>query len=476
MGGGVKGVDPHLLPRKYDARKECAMARSRRRTKKGEGWRLKTVRLTGLFSKYDFPAIDLSHQTSGGDDLTLLYGDNGTGKTTILKLIFAALSSERNAGNRGFLGSTPFQSLELEFEDEQIVTVYREGKKTKNDYIYRFSGPRVDWEFEVYTEPNGKVGDRRNPEIDSLSDILSENFPPIVFLNDHRTFKTSFNKPSSRFIVESETGQLVYSEEAMRRNRSMRLDGDIEDFANLSLENLLHRARDLLSSRALRGTAKANEGSGQVYLNAAKAVARAQRKRNHDLEKPTSQSVISSIEKLIPRTRLFREVGLREGESLQEILHTINGAKGVKREQIADLVKPYISSIESRVEKNNTVVELAHRYQRNVNLFINRKNLKVDIGEDIKIFDDSGNEISLSSLSSGERQILNLCTVALLSSEENNIIMIDEPEISLNYKWQKQLVDSLLEIAGKNSQFVLATHSFEIIANHRSCLEAIEPA
>jgi ABC-type glutathione transport system ATPase component len=49
--------------------------------------------------------------------------------------------------------------------------------------------------------------------------------------------------------------------------------------------------------------------------------------------------------------------------------------------------------------------------------------------------------------------------------------MIDEPEISLNIKWQRQLVQSLLEITNDASiQFILASHSIELLAQHRDCV------
>lgn len=450
----------------------------RRNTKREQapGWRLERVELRGLFSKYDFPNLAMSHATESGADLTLLYGENGAGKTTILKLIYAALSAERNAGNRGYLGSTAFQLLALYFEDGQQLRIERQSKKTTGHYEYIFEGPRIERRIRIFTESNGKVGERRNPEIDELSDILEAHFPPIVFLNDHRTFKTSFGNPAPDFLVEREIRHGIYRDHIRRSRHDVDNEGDLEGLANLSLENLLSRARVLLSSGALRGTARANEGSGQVYLSAAKTIATPQRKKAADKEKISSEELIHQIDNLLPTIEKFSKVGLKEGESVREIRSTVASARGVKKEQICELVSPYIASIKSRIEQNLKIVDLATRFQENVNQFLRRKHVEVDIGEDIRILDDEGVEISVQSLSSGERQILNLCTVGLLSSQANNIIMIDEPEISLNYKWQKQLVNALLEIAGQSSQFIMATHSFEIIGNHRSCLQTIEPA
>ena len=48
--------------------------------------------------------------------------------------------------------------------------------------------------------------------------------------------------------------------------------------------------------------------------------------------------------------------------------------------------------------------------------------------------------------------------------EHRSVFIIDEPEISLNIKWQRKLIKSLLELIEKsNIQFIFATHSIELL-------------
>jgi predicted ATP-dependent endonuclease of OLD family len=45
--------------------------------------------------------------------------------------------------------------------------------------------------------------------------------------------------------------------------------------------------------------------------------------------------------------------------------------------------------------------------------------------------------------------------------------MIDEPEISLNIKWQRNLIKALVDITdGESTQFIFASHSMEILSVH----------
>ncbi|HBQ5356609.1 TPA: ATP-binding protein, partial [Klebsiella pneumoniae] len=78
-------------------------------------------------------------------------------------------------------------------------------------------------------------------------------------------------------------------------------------------------------------------------------------------------------------------------------------------------------------------------------------------------------KLSASQLSSGEQQLLLLFCNVLVARDKPSLFIIDEPEISLNIKWQRKLIQYLLDITKDTSiQFMFASHSLEIISQHRS--------
>ncbi|GFO65043.1 AAA family ATPase [Geomonas paludis] len=75
-------------------------------------------------------------------------------------------------------------------------------------------------------------------------------------------------------------------------------------------------------------------------------------------------------------------------------------------------------------------------------------------------------EISIKNTSSGERCILtNLLGIAS-EIEDNSLICIDEPEISLHPEWQEKYMESLASTFShyRGCQFIIATHSPQIIS------------
>lgn len=72
--------------------------------------------------------------------------------------------------------------------------------------------------------------------------------------------------------------------------------------------------------------------------------------------------------------------------------------------------------------------------------------------------------IGIDSLSAGEKQILLLLFTLFLMEDKPNVILLDEPEISLHVEWQDRLVALMLEV-NPNCQIIMATHSPNIFAD-----------
>ncbi len=73
-------------------------------------------------------------------------------------------------------------------------------------------------------------------------------------------------------------------------------------------------------------------------------------------------------------------------------------------------------------------------------------------------------EINLNELSSGEKQLLLILLTVLVQDGRNSIMFMDEPEISLHFDWQKDLINYIREL-NPNCQLIIATHSPALIMN-----------
>lgn len=86
---------------------------------------------------------------------------------------------------------------------------------------------------------------------------------------------------------------------------------------------------------------------------------------------------------------------------------------------------------------------------------------------------DDSQERGINELSSGERQIIIVLSYLYFVAKKNSIFIIDEPELSLHLAWQKEFVGAMLELAPENCQIILASHSPEIVGPYRHTVSRV---
>lgn len=75
-----------------------------------------------------------------------------------------------------------------------------------------------------------------------------------------------------------------------------------------------------------------------------------------------------------------------------------------------------------------------------------------------------GDRVTIDQLSDGEKQLYGRVIALMMLDPTDSIVLIDEPEIALHPAWQRKIMQIYSRI-GKNNQFIVATHSPQIIAN-----------
>ena len=113
-------------------------------------------------------------------------------------------------------------------------------------------------------------------------------------------------------------------------------------------------------------------------------------------------------------------------------------------------------------DRINGFVDTCNKYLNDKQFRYNPSNLT------LKIYMDDAHEdqepVKLTQLSSGEKQIVSLFSKLYLESDEESIVIIDEPELSLSIKWQQMLLPDIMR--SQNCKFLLTvTHSPFVFEN-----------
>lgn len=110
-----------------------------------------------------------------------------------------------------------------------------------------------------------------------------------------------------------------------------------------------------------------------------------------------------------------------------------------------------------------------------INDCFRNKSIELDEDEGFIIFGQDDEEISESMLASGEKHLLYLYYYLIFLAERDTLVMIDEPELSLHVRWQREFLNDLqLIVKMQGIDILVATHSPQIVADKHHWLVELD--
>lgn len=444
---------------------------------------IKSIEVTKLFGYYTYKLN--KNELSGTHKLLILYGDNGSGKTTLLRLLFYLLSTQDNVGHKTEIAKIKFKKIEICFENGITVSALREGQNYEGSYKYRISENDVE-KYNILLKVNQSGAIRFQAKNERTADLeyssalsyLKQLNLSIFFLTDDRVILSS---ASNNNHIGSDDDYFVdiFSQTKNILNRRVTTKGIISDsfeVENKSKRNIpvieaLNRLTNWIKGRLILDSNVGEKNTNIVYVDIVRAIGKAgfsERKSNNILEE--KEKYIKTLQNISERTEDFSKYGFVPEFDLKEIKEIISspGLKSKDFFTIINILEPFYQGIEARLNALQQLKETIEGFLKSINSYFTNKQISYNVTKGFILRYKEGEVLSVDMLSSGERQFLLLLCNTITATEEATIFIIDEPEISLNVKWQRKLLDTLLQFSRDNQQFIIATHSIELLTNHKN--------
>lgn len=366
-------------------------------------------------------------------NLNIFWGLNGSGKTTLLRILHAALTNDITT-----LGELPFDSAEVVFrigqDDKRLKRTFSKEEADANeehdeDGLFLSSDISID-EPWYYRESHSNGGwtttaedDDTEPSPDYLERRFAHSYLPIT-----RVAEGNRRVPRSAEDPKRASDEVFVAQVRERwRDYSLRSFVAIREAQQQGLATVL--------AILFGGSSNKNKqslGVDDVEPVEAYNLVRSFLEEQHILLQMEQSDFISKFETHTEHRQVVAEI--------QKVKHLTDDVLAPQKE--------FQRIIDFMYRGNKRLVLGGSR--------IPRRYRPSAIGVEI---DDRA--ISLKSLSSGEKQLLQIL-LEVLSSNKDTVI-IDEPELSLHVNWQQQLVTSMRRI-NDDCQLLLASHSPEIMA------------
>lgn len=429
---------------------------------------IKRIVVKKLFGAYDYE-LAASPQAVDADRLLVFYGDNGSGKTTILKALFHLLSPETGEGHKTALVPIPLSRLEVEFTTGDQVWLQRKEGQLTGSYtlgLKMYKRKEKTCEFRATEEGAIKPSENTNYFLHLLSNLDLAFY----FLSDDRTVRLAGVDRREAFFANEEAyeQELLFGSDLPPQILRRRLTLEPEQRAQQLLIQSMKRAEYWIQSQAVRGSSQGESSVNALYGEILSRIARVPLKTESAVKSDvkTLEHRMSTLEE---RSKTYAMYGLLPEFHGKDILKIVKSVAPTHAVLVSSVLTPYLESVEKRLDAMESLQRQINALVVLVNSFYSRKRLSFEIHDGFRILTDDGKPIQPHMLSSGERHLLLLFCNTIQALDKQSIFMIDEPEISLNIKWQRRLLPALRECAGQNPvQYIFATHSFEILAQCRN--------
>jgi predicted ATP-dependent endonuclease of OLD family len=302
----------------------------------------------------------------------------------------------------------------------------------------------------------------------SFLEILKKHVPIVFILNaDRRLDSDSVPDPSDEIELRK----------VMRYEDAKHINDLVARSREIALSQAMSTASNWVSKKALQGANQGSMNVHSVYIDVLHHVIKQSQEKARADTRAHSALLLARLKQIETMTKEFALYELATELSTAELTKALRARSLRSSSLAAELLEPYIASLEGRLRAVQPVYHTIDRFVSIINQFLSDKSLIFRLTQGFKVQNKLDAILSPSQLSSGEQQLLLLFYYVLTGRDKPSIFIIDEPEISLNIKWQRRLVQSLLDVTEQASiQFIFASHSMELLAQHRSRVVKLDDA
>lgn len=421
----------------------------------------------------------------------ILLGENGSCKTTIIKMLYYTLSLQWEK-----LSQYNFESVELFIDDDSLRINKKDILGTINERDLRRLPPPI--RHGVMS----MIGNEGGVDFQKIEDLCRQYDFPIgaimqeLSIDEHPTLFSEFGQSKNKqklrkTLIESkqslrkktENIHVLYLPTYRRIEQDLKvvLDGriDEDDFMrnrrimrfqenNNYTELIEFGMRDV--DAAIDKTLTYLKDSSRSSLNELTLGYLGdiidEKYKSTDTKKISNidDDTIHQIMNRVDDTILSKE----RKDKLFNTLQDIKNQGKIRYEHDKVVCHYFLKLYESQLELNKKetsireFVTVCNRYLENKTMYYDGTTF-----ESVITSNYDGHDIKLFQLSSGEKQIVSLFSHLYLSNKNNYLVLIDEPELSLSVKWQKTFLEDVRKGAFCKG-IVAVTHSPFIFDN---CLD-----
>jgi len=427
---------------------------------------IKSVKIEKLFEIFDY---DIEY--ADGENVLIITGPNGFGKTTILNILYNLYSKRFQ-----FFYKLVFDRIIIEFSHKISIEIIKtvNDKEEVKELIFNFFHENELVEVEsldylpiletIFEEAENGIHftkvdtnrwrrrNLRNHRIFTLETLVDE------FL-DESTYIPNIQSNKIKEVLSEANVYLIKEQRLLKK--MIALDDDGNDYTEREYfeETIEMCSWDLRS--ILNNSIKQSHNTSQ------------------ELESTYTTRLISEKRKITKEEYNERFTNLQEKQNklikygLYEKQATLEYS-----ETDAKALLVYLNDLEKKLSIFDELLEKLDLFTKILNeRRFTFKSIKINREKGFYFETSKGKNLQMNELSSGEQHEVVLLYELIFNTTSSTLVLVDEPETSLHITWQKEFVKDLLKIIKiQNFQVMIATHAPAIINDRWDLVYNLEKA
>ncbi len=441
---------------------------------------LQSFKINNLFG---YQNVDLKFD----EEVLILIGENGLGKTSILNSIFFTLtrkwqrlstinfeSIEFKLNNRDFsftkeelLNFNDIKNLDLGSSEnrvtiynllksknfktpEELIEFYKKFKTEISDYFSNHDevnvSPETTRKYSEILNFNSKLKNllQIDEYIDNLSDFNLMYFPTYRRVEEELQYiRNDANKESDYWSKSRKILNLELTNEKKKSKKETLIQFGMNDVKS-RIDNIIDKIH--INSRS--GFTKV---TGEILHQLQEGFPRINKREINSLNSNNVEIILN---------RVKNNLSAEDRDNILELLKT---NQLVDKKELAYFLMKLEEVYQGQRELDSAIKKFSmvcNQYLVGKKFVFDESLVELDIYNEI-----TKDKVELNQLSSGEKQIVSIFSKLYLEDlDEQHWIFFDEPELSLSIKWQRLLLPHIME--SEKCKFLLAvTHSPFIFDN-----------
>lgn len=421
---------------------------------------IKRIKVEGLFRIFN-------HEIFFNDNVTIIMGENGVGKTVTLNLIDAIFNKRFE-----YMMEVEFSTIIVTFLKETwtITRSINKGKRgLKTDLVITTSKRGVkpfviDSDMLLPTLPI---------YIEKLDNETWVNIRTRMLLSKEQIYDRYGTDASGKTLVVPEWYQRQLERNKVKMIKTQRLiSTDSERRESPSIYMVKIYSNDLAGQMQEEMN---NAGQSGADIDRSFPVRLLKSMKGHKSYDPSA--LFMDLRKLEEYRHQLSSVSLlletSQNNADDELIKELDGLDI----NMLSVMHLYVKDSWDKLKKYDNIYNKVSILMDIINTRFNHKILQVDSKRGF-VFLSSHNpveDIPVEKLSSGEQNELVLFYELLFKCDSKDLILIDEPEISLHLTWLQSMIGDLKRITGVNgASLLIATHSPDFVGDNYELVQNLE--